>query len=352
MMKMSSEIIDGIGKNVDRLVTVDFSGRGVISRLHEALTQRQKKPGALLAAERLLEAVKPDDFVIITAGMLINPWYELGETDGPVGAAALARALQVGLGAKPVLVTDKAQVDLMKAACRGANLNFLSLERVKETKLSAAVIDFPMDQDNAMEEAKGVFSDISPKAIIAIERRGPNEKGVYHSLLGYDMTRFDAKVGVLFEEAERRRLLTIGIGDGGNEIGLAMIKDSVKQIIPTAVKCRCPCEASVVPNIFTDLTIVATVSNWGAYAISACLSAILKKPDVLHDKNIELRIVRACVDAGAIDGVFYTPTPYVDGMPAELGASIVEQLREIVKGGLQGPLLARKDYVAYARSLA
>jgi hypothetical protein len=125
----------------------------------------------------------------------------------------------------------------------------------------------------------------------------------------------------------------------------------VRQVVPTGSTCHCPCESGVVPKTFTDVSIVSTTSNWGAYGIGACLSALLRNPNVLHDAETETRIINMCVDAGAIDGVFYTPIPYVDGMSSDLNACIVKELHEIVKGGLQGPLMDRKDYVAYARNI-
>src|SRR5205807_1527308 len=57
-------------------------------------------------------------------------------------------------------------------------------------------------------------------------------------------------------------LPTIGVGDGGNEIGMGKIPwDVIRRNVPNGglIACRVP----------TDYLIVAGVSNWGAYALAA-----------------------------------------------------------------------------------
>src|SRR6266545_3810990 len=109
-------LIGIIAESVDRLITVDF-GYGVIHELNEAARQRYGKAPALLAAERLRERVHPGDTVIIATGCTY-PGFELvvGEPDGPMGAASLARALALGLRAKPVVVAEECLVEGVRAA--------------------------------------------------------------------------------------------------------------------------------------------------------------------------------------------------------------------------------------------
>ena len=56
---------------------------------------------------------------------------------------------------------------------------------------------------------------------------------------------------------------TIGIGDGGNEIGMGKVLDSVKEHIPYGEKIAC--------RIGADQLITAGVSNWGGYALATSL---------------------------------------------------------------------------------
>jgi hypothetical protein len=81
--------------------------------------------------------------------------------------------------------------------------------------------------------------------------------------------------------------------------------------------------ASVVP---VDHLVVAGTSNWGAYGIVAALERLTGRP-LLHTGAIERRLIQACVDAGAIDGIARTHEPTVDGLAADVHAGIVVLLR-------------------------
>jgi hypothetical protein len=332
--KFSSEQIENIGENVDQIISLDVSGRKLIKILYSSVRQRSGRPLCLLAAEKLREHVGPGDFVLISCGMIIYPYDTLAETDGPLGAASLARALQLGLNAKVVILTDHAAIDMTKATCRGANLNVTDLETVKRTERTVTVRGFPIDEDEAKKEAKIMLDDLRPKAIIAIERRGRNEKGVYHALpKGRNMNYVEAKIVSLYDEAKERGILTIGIGDGGNEIGWGIISDVIKEKIPFGDKCSCGCGGGIGDATTVDVMVAATVSNWGAYGIAACLSMLLNKPEIMHDAKIESRMLRECIDAGGIDGALCLPEPKVDGLPEEIHIAVVNLLQEITRAG-------------------
>jgi len=70
-----------------------------------------------------------------------------------------------------MVLTDQAALGVAKAACRGASLNVTDLETVKRTERTMMVRGFPIDEEEAKREAKRIFDDLKPKAIIAIERR-------------------------------------------------------------------------------------------------------------------------------------------------------------------------------------
>jgi hypothetical protein len=46
----------------------------------------------------------------------------------------------------------------------------------------------------------------------------------------------------LAEAAKARSIVTIGVGDGGSEIGNGLIYDAARQIQPYGLKCQCDCE--------------------------------------------------------------------------------------------------------------
>lgn len=333
--ELSKEKIELIGENVDRLISLDVAGRKFINIMYPPTRERHGRPLCLLAAEKLRHTISHGDFVLIAPGMLVYP-LELAETDGPLGGAALARALQIGLGAKPVLVTDNAARDMTKAVCRGANLNVTDLETLKKTERTVSVIGFPIDEEEAKREADSIFEDLSPKAIIAIECRGRNEKGVYHALpKGRNMNHIAAKIACLYDKAKEAGILTIGIGDGGNEIGWGIVNDIIREKIPYGDKCSCGCGGGFGDTTVVDVLVAASVSNWGAYGICACLSVLLNNSEILHDGKIESRMLRECIDAGGINGPSFLPEPKVDGLPEETDLAFLNILCEMTKAGFE-----------------
>ncbi len=106
-------------------------------------------------------------------------------------------------------------------------------------------------------------------------------------------------------------MTTIGIGDGGNEIGMGKIRwDTIRRNIPNGglIACRVP----------TDHLIVAGVSNWGAYALAAGVAYLrgVKLDPALFDIERERELLRVMVEAGPlVDGVTGRATVSVDGLP-------------------------------------
>lgn len=343
-MSEKKERLELIGENIDRLITTDLGMRGSIHLYYPVARKRQgDRPLTLMAAEKLHEAIKPGDTVFIVSGILMSVFtravpHLIGETDGPLGSAALGRALQLGLGAKPIFVTDNALIDMMSATSRGAELNVVPLKLLEKAPMGVSVIGFPIDKEEARKEAKRLVSSFEPKAVIAVERRGPNVKGVYHGAWGDNMDLYEAKVGHIFTEAKERNILTIGIGDVCTmEIGMSKVSDVAKKVNPWAANCGCPCGAGIADTTEVDIGMPVAVSNWGGYGIAACLSALLEKLDVFHNGEIEAVMLRECVSAGGVDGLSTTPKLGIDGIPGRIHSSLVDMLLTIVRRGLTSP---------------
>jgi len=348
-------VLQRIGEAVDRMITVDISARGLIRSLYDAArVSSQDQPLALTAARKLADASKAGQPIIIATGLPVRGWFSpaLAENDGPVGAATLARAVYVALNAVPILICEEEQVPVLRACVRAAGLTPASWDQIVAAKASpdavpgrgipAAVIQgFPADDHEAKTQAELLLAK-GPTGLISIERQGANAKGVYHYGRGEANKReIMAKVDLLFEEAKSRGILTIGIGDGGNELGMGRIKDLIRERVPYGGKCQCPCGIGMAPEFVPDVLICATVSNWGAWGIEACLAAVTGNTHVLHEPTLELEVIRACTDAGGVDGLTAFIEPLVDALPAQMCANIVEILQAIVTNGLNPPQLFR-----------
>jgi len=108
-------------------------------------------------------------------------------------------------------------------------------------------------------------------------------------------------------------LSTIGIGDGGNEIGMGAFNwAALHPLIAGQHGRRIAC------RIATDWTIIAGTSNWGAFALAAAVACLRGRPDVLAPWTAERHreLLTALVhDGPAVDGVTREPTATVDGLP-------------------------------------
>jgi hypothetical protein len=312
------------GEEIDRLITVDIGARCVVRKLYQAARDLTYGPLCLEAANRIKDKVKPNDTVLIITGFPQLPSY-VPETDGPVGAAAMARAVSFGLGAFPIIVTDRMAVSCMNSTLRAMELNVMSESEVLKGVKSTTAIPFPPEASEA--KADEILSAFNPSAVIAIEKVGRNHLGVYHNMRGLDVSREAGQVDAILDGARADGVLTVGIGDGGNEIGMGNILDEVKRSVPNASKCQCPCGGGIAAVTKADLLVVASVSNWGGYGIETCIDMLQGKVDAIHSGDVEKRCIDACVSTGAIDGMRGIPEPSVDGISADVNASLMNILR-------------------------
>lgn len=319
-----------IAENVDQLVNLDISAYGVIRHLYEAARRLYSRPLTLEAARRLQAGLGAGDYFVVTSGWILPGYYPYGENDGPIGTAALGRAVTYGLGARMIAVTEAEMVPVVTAACRAAGLNVLTEDdlanaprppfRMNEYCL---VIPLPIDDKANEEEARRIFDRYGPKALIAIEKNGPNADGKYCMVDGVDNSDCVAKAGRLFEQARARNVLTIGIGDRGNEIGLGTIGEVPRRILPHGEQAT--------DSTIVDVVVTATVSNWGASGIAAVLAALLDKPEIFYGPDVEARIVERCMDHGCLDGFTGRPILQADGMSLAAHIGVNALLNELVR---------------------
>lgn len=329
---LGENVLRNLGETVDRLVTTDILARGVIGDIYKSARKLYDEPLSLKAAEALSDVIEVGDPVFIITGCTY-PGLNAGETDGPIGAASLARALCISLGAKPIIVVEKIYENMMMHTLRGIGLNVLPFKSAQKYERVSTIIKF--SQKNEKEQSKELIEEFNPKAVISIERIGKNRKGVYHNMSGLDISESTAKLDFLVEEARKEKILTIGIGDGGNEIGMGNIIETIRKNVPYGETCQCPCKGGIACVTKTDILVVASVSNWGAHGIASLLAAKKENMDILHNSKYEIRAIRECVDAGGVgmDGSPY-PGCFCDDLPDTIHAQLVEFLRYSVRGAL------------------
>jgi hypothetical protein len=109
---------------------------------------------------------------------------------------------------------------------------------------------------------------------------------------------------------------SIAFGDGGNEIGMGNIRDTLAalDIVPADTTC--------------DELVISSVSNWGVYGVIAVLCRLLNQ-DLFNIFDPET-IANYLVDNGCVDGVTNRQESSEDGFPISVGISIIQQLRDLV----------------------
>ena len=309
-----------LGENLDALVTLDIRGYGVPRTLYTEARKQAGKPLLLSAARAICNALELEEPAIIATGFVFPPWG-VGEIDGVVGACVIARALEVGCGAKPVLVTEPELVPAIQAMVRVAGLQPVVSDEAFAAPRTALVVGFTKDEREAAPAAEGLLDNLRPRALITIERPGRNADGRYHMGNGLDVTDMAAKVDTLFEAAAERGLLTVGIGDLGNELGLGSLQDVVKARIPHGRK--------IAASVPADHVITAAVSDWAGYALAAVVAYCTGKPNAAIPADTLRQMLWRAVDTGLVDGSGYA-IPAVDGVGVDYNARLAAMLIDLI----------------------
>lgn len=330
-----------IAEQIDKLCNIEFRpgtghGRGVTEGLYQAARAAQGEPLTYLAASKLMETLKPRDTVLLVTGTGIDQWCPEGESDGPIGVAALAHALDRAFSAKLVVSCEEAMAPAMKATLHAAGQFVYSRKHYALLEEKAAIVEpFPLGEEAGRAAAKELVETYHPAAMIFVERLGPNEAGIYHFCTGTVSSPEEMSYGhFLLEEARQRGIFTIGIGDGGNEIGFGKVTDAVKKLIDLGATCKCPCGKGMATVAETDVLVSAAISNWGAYGIAAMLAYMMGDDKILHDEQTEYRMTEACVMNGCIDGLFMKPVLGVDGVTVQSSQAVVTLMHQAVRSGL------------------
>lgn len=335
------ESLEIIGRSIDRLITLDMRissySRGVISHLYDAACIAQGGgPLSLRAARILQERLDPADIVFIVTGAMDPVYLPFGETDGPPGAVSMAAALGACLGAVPVLLTEAACVDNLAHTANAAGLT-LDVDKTGDARAAAPLVLALDCDDTAGFQAKDYLDRYKPKVVIAIEKLGPNALGIAHTASGKPTAPNRARAEELIDAARDRGIVTIGIGDNGNEIGFGLIADAVRHYKPYGERCQCPCGGGIATRVATDVLVPAGTSNWGAYGVVAALAALSGMLDIIHSPAQERQTIQACIDHGAADGSTGLRVGQVDGNTIEVQMAIVTILHAIVADGLATP---------------
>jgi hypothetical protein len=299
-------------ENLDRLLQVEFRpeglAAGIVRQYYQAV--RQEEPITFVAARDLLALPDAARIAIVT-GMAFEH-FPHGEIDGPIGSAVLAHAL-TNLGKRADVLVAEPIVPVMTALRERIGGRF-------------GVVDTSRFTDDAMVAQCDEYD-----AAVTIEKLGKNRKGVRHSILGTPFPLETPDMDDFITGLTAAGKLTIGIGDGGNEIGFGSIFERARELTPRGAACGCPCADGIVTATATRLLLPANVSNFGAYAIVAGLAILSRKAWLLPAGETVVSLIQTAVGQGCLEGG--TARPWVvadDGIPGSGVAAFVTLLGTVV----------------------
>ncbi|WP_421703011.1 glutamate cyclase domain-containing protein [Aliiroseovarius sp.] len=333
------DLITRLDNRLDQLVNIDMGERGV-EHLFEAARALQGESLVGAAADALM-AVPEGGTVIMTTGSVSRAWItpELGENDGPSGAAAIARALVLARNVTCVMLCEETLLPAIRNTCQAAGLFPVTLEQAaiaKADKSLATIVMLPYATDNegGKVQATQMLDDLKPDLLFSTERVGRNEFGVYHSMRGIDYGMGRARVDVLFDEALTRGIPVVAVGDGGNEIGMGKVADHVKAHVPYGDTCQCGCGGGIGAVTSCDVLVTAACSNWCCTAIAAAMAARAGDARLLHTPEREALLLDTMVANGLINSTHGIVDDAVDGFPRNSHIGVAELCRTIVSRAL------------------
>ena len=341
----------------EALLRQDPGSRGVSNFRHEG---KWLAPGAWKSAAESLAA--GTGAVAIVTGFAVPLGEQVvGETDGPPGALFLARAL-LELGREVWLISDEYGRPLLECGC-----DLWQLGRDK-------ILTFPFDSAHpqAVERQSYAVQD-SPQSLawvasffadgpggklshlISVERAGPshtldsflaqprqqtaplaqfeqeiaaNSRNVCHNMRGTPINQWTAKTHLLWDHIQHHNLpiVTLGIGDGGNELGMGSL--------PWEVLCRAIRQGPagrIACRVAASHCVLAGVSNWGAYALALAVCALTHQLPLAAAWSCaeqQALIDELVQQTGAIDGVTCQHSATVDGLTSAVYASVLGGLRQ------------------------
>lgn len=277
---VNEALFESFAKELTALVARDEAGRGA---------SKLSSPRELM---RAASAFAPLRKLAVVSGFYV-PAAGAPETDGPGGAAILARAFQRE-GRECEIWTDARCIEVLAECAKAAGC-----------------------AENTARIAPALLKERAPDGIIFVERLGRAADGRYYNFKKQDISEWTAPLDALADEAAELGIHTIGIGDGGNEAGMGNFYAELCALLPGYAACLSVVRA--------EFALTADVSNWGAYALAEALSFVWGVRRGIEPGE-ETKMLEAAARAGAADGISGRCETSVDGFCA---AALEKKIAEL-----------------------
>ena len=247
---------------------------------------------------------RPARALVVTGFYIPQAQQPAAETDGPLGALEVCMALRA-VGGDAWLISDEHCAPVICAAAG----DLLPEDRVLIAPHAKPEFDAWFNMVIDLVKRHGIDT------LVFIERGGPARDGRPRNMRGVDIAEWTAPLSQL----ALLELHTIGVGDGGNEIGMGRVADyAISGVVAHGESIAC--------TVAADQLVVAGTSNWGAHAL-VCAMRALGCPQVepYLEPDWHRAVLDAIVAAGGLDGVHMTNVPTVDGLdPARYFGTVAQ----------------------------
>lgn len=301
-------------ENIDIVMNVEMRQRGLPRGNKWAmyrLAREMESEALCLAGARIFDRAPVR--VLIATGAAVPDHMPVGENDGPIGTAVLARALH-RIGHKIGIVTDPVTAPPIEGL-------------LEQIEVEATMTTVEPGDNTATLDRLLADNDI----ITAVERLGGNRNGILHGVNGVSRSAHRANIDHLFLAATEQGKPTMAIGDGGNEIGFGRIHERLEREMPDfTFKDKTPCGGGVFSVVPTDVLVVGNSSNIGAYGVAAALALLREDIELAHDADRDIGLAHFGAGLGLVDGGNGSRRAWCDGIPPEATAAVVTIMRSIV----------------------
>ena len=245
--------------------------------------------------------------ILLTTGFYILNANNI-ETDGPPGTIVLAKALEL-IGKKVTVLVDNHSKHIMEQGAKSINFD----------------ITLKCLEPNTTPSLESLITNDTTH-FVSIERPGQSVNGNYYNHRGLSISDYHAVLDPAFKQAAQEGIITIGVGDGGNEMGMGSMSYNIARYVKSGNLI-----GSTTP---ADFCICAGVSNWAGYAMAALLSTFANKK-LLPSKKQLIELLEVIAKAGAVEGISGKQEPTVDGLEQSWEIGILESLAETLTAHME-----------------
>lgn len=265
--------------------------------------------GELFEAAEVLANRTNHRALVVTGFYIPSAVHPAAETDGPLGALELCAALRA-IGGDAWMVSDAPCESVLRPSAKSL---------LPDDHVLIAPVDAGFDE--WFNKVQQLIKVEEIDTVIFIERVGPSYGGLPRNMRASCIKEWTAPLSRLTSLG----LHTIGIGDGGNEIGMGKIWPSdMQRLVRYGDEIGC--------SVATDELIIGGTSNWAAHALVGALHVLgYKELEHLLEASWHEELLSHIVSTGSIDGVTHDNVPSVDGLSGEAYFSTITSISQIAR---------------------